>query len=260
MQAQYYTDKSIAIFGNTRPWTENLKALGGRFNRNLTGGPGWIFGRAKEQEILQFLTQVEQGTIQPFTKVTMTTVSFPSSQVVPFGTTMPAMTPQNTMSGIPAQQIQPLVNTPQIPRPSVAIPPFNTRVPLLPSVAIPPLNPRVPQPLSPKPTTILQQRPLSVDFPNLFTAADGLTYQIIIYTAPIPEIGQHVILTIGDQNTEFSVTSIQKNTMPIDDITITQIQIEGNEPPSPLRAIIMNGKWKIEGIHDEHILTFRPKQ
>ena len=43
-----YSEKSIALIGDTREMKEHLKKLGGRFNRGLRCGPGWIFSKKKE--------------------------------------------------------------------------------------------------------------------------------------------------------------------------------------------------------------------
>jgi hypothetical protein len=50
-----YSDKAVAVFGDTRAVKDTLKALGGRFNPKLSheGGKraGWIFQKTKEQEL-----------------------------------------------------------------------------------------------------------------------------------------------------------------------------------------------------------------
>jgi DNA topoisomerase-1 len=50
-----YSEKSIAVIGDTKPLSNILKELGGRFNRNLTVSeekiPGWIFGKSKLQKV-----------------------------------------------------------------------------------------------------------------------------------------------------------------------------------------------------------------
>jgi hypothetical protein len=55
-----YSEKAIAVFGDTRPVKDELKALGGRFNPKLTyeGGKraGWIFSKVREQEVRNLLT------------------------------------------------------------------------------------------------------------------------------------------------------------------------------------------------------------
>ena len=38
-----YTEKSVAVFGDTNQYKETLKDLGGKFNCNLKGRAGWIF-------------------------------------------------------------------------------------------------------------------------------------------------------------------------------------------------------------------------
>jgi hypothetical protein len=55
-----YSEKAIAVFGDTRPLKDQLKALGGRFNPKLTHNEqkkaGWIFAKSKEQEVRNLLT------------------------------------------------------------------------------------------------------------------------------------------------------------------------------------------------------------
>jgi hypothetical protein len=71
MEAEYYTDKSILVFGDTKPWTQNLKELGGRYNPNLKdqtgrkGRKGWIFPRSKESQVMQFVAEANAGLILP---------------------------------------------------------------------------------------------------------------------------------------------------------------------------------------------------
>jgi hypothetical protein len=53
-------DKAIAVFGETKPVKEQLKALGGRFNPGLTHEgakkAGWVFPRSKKDELKNLLT------------------------------------------------------------------------------------------------------------------------------------------------------------------------------------------------------------
>lgn len=50
-----YSDKAVALFGNTRPIKDSLKELGGRFNPALTLNgektPGWIFQKSKRETL-----------------------------------------------------------------------------------------------------------------------------------------------------------------------------------------------------------------
>lgn len=54
-----YSEKSIAVFGDTKSIKEQLAALGGRFNKYLTQNgqkcAGWVFPKSKESELQQLL-------------------------------------------------------------------------------------------------------------------------------------------------------------------------------------------------------------
>ena len=50
-----YSEKAIAIVGETRAIKETLKACGGRFNSHLSCGAGWIFSKAKEATLREAL-------------------------------------------------------------------------------------------------------------------------------------------------------------------------------------------------------------
>ena len=54
-----YSQKALAVFGDTRAVKDELMALGGRFNPKLTYGvtkqAGWIFSKTKEQELRNLL-------------------------------------------------------------------------------------------------------------------------------------------------------------------------------------------------------------
>lgn len=43
-----YSEKAIAIIGDTKPIKDTLKELGGKWNSRLTCGAGWIFSKSKE--------------------------------------------------------------------------------------------------------------------------------------------------------------------------------------------------------------------
>ena len=55
LQVIDYSEKAIAIVGETRAIKETLKTLGGRFNAHLTCGAGWIFSKAKEAALREAL-------------------------------------------------------------------------------------------------------------------------------------------------------------------------------------------------------------
>lgn len=53
-----YSDKAIAVFGETKAIKEELKAMGGRFNNRLTFNgeklAGWVFPKSKEEKLALF--------------------------------------------------------------------------------------------------------------------------------------------------------------------------------------------------------------
>lgn len=50
-----YSEKAIAVVGDTRTIKDTLKTLGGRFNSHLSCGAGWIFSKSKESTIRKAL-------------------------------------------------------------------------------------------------------------------------------------------------------------------------------------------------------------
>ena len=50
-----YSEKAIAVIGETRAIKETLKTLGGKFNRHLSCGAGWIFSKTKETTLREAL-------------------------------------------------------------------------------------------------------------------------------------------------------------------------------------------------------------
>jgi len=54
-----YSEKSLAVFGDTKSIKEQLAALGGRFNKYLTmngqKSAGWVFSKTKEPELRQLV-------------------------------------------------------------------------------------------------------------------------------------------------------------------------------------------------------------
>lgn len=50
-----YSEKAIALTGDTKIIKDQLKNLGGRYNAHLTCGAGWIFSKSKEVALRKFL-------------------------------------------------------------------------------------------------------------------------------------------------------------------------------------------------------------
>lgn len=56
-----YSEKCVALFGDTKPVKEELKKLGGRFNSNLrpfdddTRVPGWVFPKKCKEDLMKLV-------------------------------------------------------------------------------------------------------------------------------------------------------------------------------------------------------------
>jgi hypothetical protein len=50
-----YSERAIVVRGPTEPHKEALKELGGKWNRNLKDGPGWIFSKKSEPAVTAYL-------------------------------------------------------------------------------------------------------------------------------------------------------------------------------------------------------------
>lgn len=48
-----YSEKAIAVVGDTKKYKDILKQLGGKFNNRLSCGCGWIFPKSKREQILR---------------------------------------------------------------------------------------------------------------------------------------------------------------------------------------------------------------
>lgn len=62
-----YSEKAIAVFGNTKDIKDHLSALGGKFNPSLKQNdervPGWVFPNSKRDEVKKIITAFSQGTL-----------------------------------------------------------------------------------------------------------------------------------------------------------------------------------------------------
>jgi hypothetical protein len=50
-----YSPKSVVVRGNSKPYLNDLKILGGKYNSNLQGEPGWIFMTKSLPDIKKFI-------------------------------------------------------------------------------------------------------------------------------------------------------------------------------------------------------------
>lgn len=74
VQALKYTERSIAIFGETKPFKSHIIALGGKFNPSLKDKrqgddatettAGWIFPLTKKDKIDELIAKINEGEIK----------------------------------------------------------------------------------------------------------------------------------------------------------------------------------------------------
>lgn len=55
-----YSEKAIVVRGDTKPHKDDLKKIGGMYNGRLRGGPGWIFSKQLETNVMDYIIN---GTI-----------------------------------------------------------------------------------------------------------------------------------------------------------------------------------------------------
>lgn len=77
LQIINYSEKAVAVIGDTKEIKEQLKAMGGKFNPRLSCGAGWIFSAKKRAEIEKVLKDAEDGTTPETAKKTAVTLPAP---------------------------------------------------------------------------------------------------------------------------------------------------------------------------------------
>ena len=66
-----YSEKCIAVFGQTSPIKDHLASIGGKFNPGLTNPQtknreaGWIFSKTKQVDVQALVDKAVQGQLQP---------------------------------------------------------------------------------------------------------------------------------------------------------------------------------------------------
>jgi hypothetical protein len=63
IKVEDYSSKSIVVYGETKIYKEKLKELGGKYNGNLSVGPGWVFSNKKKDEIIEWQKSLSSSSI-----------------------------------------------------------------------------------------------------------------------------------------------------------------------------------------------------
>ena len=223
LQAAYY-GKGIAVYGPTQAWKEDLKALGGKYNSNLGGQPGWIFGAGREQALMQFIANANAGVIAP--------------TPVPAGARSPyrAQQVQQLQQPYVAQPIFQQVQQPGLP----AIQPI-VRPAAQPTLQV--VQPVQPQRMSPLVATNAES---TSDVSLLrFKDQSGQVYEIQWYAVPVPELGQQVRITYTDVDEPTRPTYLVSE-MP-DERPINTFAILEQESANGYDIDLVRGEWQIRG-------------
>ena len=66
----HYTDKAIVLTGDTKPFKDQIKALGGKFGSHfdtskVPSGIGWLFPKTKLAEVQAFVAKHGKTTASP---------------------------------------------------------------------------------------------------------------------------------------------------------------------------------------------------
>lgn len=184
-----YSDKSFAVYGDTKPYKDELRQLGGKFNSNLKGGPGWIFPNKLIDDVAEFVAVANNALRQASPKINTNIVKTYSKPVTKPRSLIPKITPIANLS--------------------------------------------------------------LVDNKNNFVAEDGVRYQIIVNTCPLPFIGQGVTFVGNNEKIDYTVLDMMTDK---NDILLTNDEEEKNE--TSVRAVIINGKWQIFAMIENHELIF----
>ena len=59
-----YSEKAIAVIGETARFRDKLKELGGRFAPGLSCGQGWIFPKTKRKPVEEFVASFGGGKVR----------------------------------------------------------------------------------------------------------------------------------------------------------------------------------------------------
>lgn len=68
VQIIQYSEKAIAVFGDTKPFVNELKELGGKFNGSLNfeneKRAGWIYPKKSSDKVQELVTKINAGMVK----------------------------------------------------------------------------------------------------------------------------------------------------------------------------------------------------
>lgn len=80
-----YSEKAVAVIGDTKTIKDKLKELGGKFNPRLTCGPGWIFAKSNFEEVQKALQGAARAKEELKSEIDKTVDFFKETDVKIYG-------------------------------------------------------------------------------------------------------------------------------------------------------------------------------
>lgn len=78
-----YSEKSIALVGDTKEIKDRLKKLGGRFNSGLSCGAGWVFSKTKQKDLEKLIAKVCKDNIKKETANALIEIAEMKNETLP---------------------------------------------------------------------------------------------------------------------------------------------------------------------------------
>lgn len=78
-----YSEKSIALVGDTKEIKDKLKKLGGRFNSGLSCGAGWVFSKTKQKDLEKLIAKVCKDNIKKETANALLEIAKTKAETLP---------------------------------------------------------------------------------------------------------------------------------------------------------------------------------
>lgn len=78
-----YSEKSIALVGDTKEIKDKLKKLGGRFNSGLSCGAGWVFSKTKQKDLEKLIAKVCKDNIKKETANALLEIAEMKAETLP---------------------------------------------------------------------------------------------------------------------------------------------------------------------------------
>ena len=65
MAIEPYNENAFKVVGDSKPYRFTLRRMGGKWNRNLEGGMGWIFSVERLESVQDLVDRINSGEVEP---------------------------------------------------------------------------------------------------------------------------------------------------------------------------------------------------